>query len=173
MGCEIPDSSRYKDLLEKEISSRKQNSKLFLGGVFLNLIGFLFVPLVYGGDDKWLLLLIHFTIPLFDLAIVQMVFPLMRPYLIKGIKVKLKNPNINERDNQPLMIYYMFYIACFLLFGVGVSTMLTLVILKTKGSVLIVWGFLSIFTFQAAIEFKAAKAISLYVDKISKANHAT
>ena len=46
-----------------------------------------------------------------------------------------------------------------MVFGVGVPTELTLVWLRTSGSLLFVWGFMSAFTLLAGTEFKAARAI--------------
>ena len=49
-----------------------------------------------GEDRKWLFLLIHLAIPLLDIAVVLMVFPLMKPYLIKGIREKCEDPDIDR-----------------------------------------------------------------------------
>jgi hypothetical protein len=125
------DEDRIKQL-NKQIRSGNLAVKWSMGGALVFLLGFCYVPLAIEHEKKWLIILIHFAIPLVDILVVYLTFPLMKSYLLKGIKQKLKNPELDDRHNKPLMAYNLIYICNVMIFGLALPVVIVVVLLKAN-----------------------------------------
>jgi hypothetical protein len=141
------------DRLRKDINVRRFAFWVFMSAMLTFLLGFAFVPYMLGNDNRFLYMLIHFSIPLGCVAITIPVFYSAKRLLIRGEIYKCTHPEIGESRIKEYQVFNLIYIVLELIAGITFPSILVLAILQEHSALLFIWGFLGLDTVLTTMEF--------------------